>query len=295
MQTQCIEKNRPVPWLPTPTLESREFELFRGMISQRCGIKLSDTKALLVQNRVGKRLRALGIKSFRAYHRFLNTPEGQRTELPHFLSAITTNETHFFREPHHFEILKRHLLPEIASKRPHNATIRLWSAGCSTGQEVYTLAMVMNEWTRETQLKFSVVGSDIDQHVLKVAEGAEYPLELKREIPSKYLIRYVEMQKNTLEIKPEIRARVAFRCQNFAEIQPQRPRLDVIFCRNAVMYLDKETRLRLTRVFRDSLLEGGYLVLGSSESLHGLPRLLHTQRIDRTLVYQKRSDIGDYP
>lgn len=295
MQTPCIEKDRPVHWTPTPTLESKEFDLLRGMISESCGIKLADTKALLVQNRVGKRLRALGIESFRAYHRFLNTPEGQRKELPNFLSAITTNETHFFREPHHFAILKSHLLSEIASKKPSNATIRLWSAGCSSGQEVYTLAMVMNEWTRETQLKFSVVGSDINQQVLNVAEKAQYPLALKSEIPSKYLLRYVETRPNTLEIKPEIRARVTFRCQNFADIPPQRPRFDVIFCRNAVMYLDHETRLHLARVFRDSLLEGGYLLLGSSESLHGLPKIFDTQRIGRTLVYQKRSDIGDHP
>lgn len=292
MRAQTNSTVREDPWVPTPRLRLREFELFRKLVLKSCGIKLSDAKSLLVQNRLGRRLRLLRIDSFEEYHRFLISPEGKRKELANFLSALTTNETHFFREPHHFDVLKRRILPEIVSKRPNMATLRVWSAGCSTGQEAYTLAMVLDEWTQSNgKWRYSVLGSDIDWRVLEVAAGAEYPWDLKKEIPSKYFVRYVEASKEVLRIKPELRRRVSFQCHNFAQLSPQRPRLDVIFCRNAMMYLDRATRLHLARVFRDSLLDGGFLLLGSSESLHGLPRLFHAERINRTLVYQKRDDL----
>ncbi|MCK5690250.1 protein-glutamate O-methyltransferase CheR [Myxococcota bacterium] len=287
---QSSEQNRPWPQSYSAKLKRDEFELFRKLISKRCGIQLSDAKLLFIQNRLGKRLRALRMDTFRDYYAYLHTRKGCREELNDFFAAITTNETHFFREPHHFDILKEHILPEVVSQRKSALSLRLWSAGCSTGQEVYTLAMVMDEWLSSQMMgTYSVLGSDINQHVLNIAEGAEYPLELKKEIPSKYLFPYVDVQKDSLKIKAKIRSRVSFRHHNFSEILAQRPAVDVIFCRNAMMYLDPPTRLRLVQTFKESLREGGFLVLGSSESLHGLPKIFETRRFGRFLVYQKRS------
>ncbi len=271
-------------------LSEEDFNLFRRYIGECAGIRVADTKRLLLQNRLGKRVRALGMGSFRSYYRFLKSTEGQQRELGQFWSAVTTNETHFFREPHHFEVLQQDLLPRLLAARACGKHLRVWSAACSTGQEVYTLAIILHEFlSHHPGWRFTIIGSDIDAEVLKVANSGAYPLELKREVPSKYLLKYFDTQDNRLQVRSVLRERVSFRQHNLAEVEPLRPRVDIIFCRNAIMYLGRPTRVRLAEVFRDSLLEGGSLLLGSAESFHGLPRIFHHHRINRSLVYQRIS------
>jgi chemotaxis protein methyltransferase CheR len=166
-----------------PRLQPREFKLFCALIAQCCGIKIAEGKTLLLQNRVLKRLTALKMNSFQRYYHYLKSPEGLRLELPNFLSAMTTNETHFFREPHHFDLLTQHLLPELLKQKGKIGEFRVWSAGCSTGQEVYTLAMVFEEWLASRPgLRYSIMGSDLNHHVLKTAAAGIYPLHLTHEI-----------------------------------------------------------------------------------------------------------------
>ncbi len=270
-----------------PQLTEQEFELFRGLFLRVCGIRLAETKRLLVQNRVGKRLRALGLTSFTRYYQYVRTPDGQKKELSNLLNAITTNQTHFFREIHHFQILETQILPEVLQRKPRGQPLRIWSAGCSTGREPYTLAMVLDHWLDGKQPGYRIVGSDIDYEVLATAQAGRYPQESLKELRNPYLTKYTELVDGQLLIKPEIKKRVSFRRENLADLQPARPRFDVIFCRNVIMYLHPETRGQLAEVFFDSLLSGGYLIVGSSESFRERPGLFKTRQFGRTLTYQR--------
>ena len=290
MQPSDQESVHSNAFLVTPKLGMREFELFRQLILDCSGITLADSKFLLMQNRIGRRLRALGLSSFGQYYRYLQTAEGGSKELGNLWSAITTKETHFFREPQHFEILQNSLLPGLVSRRCNNHVLRVWSAGCSTGQEAYTLAMVLDKWlSQKPGWSFSVLGSDIDGQALETARAGSYPLRLKSEIPEEYLIRYVDTSAGQMRIRPTLMDCVHFRIHNFAKISPVRPRVDIVFCRNTLMYLHAGTRQKLARVFRDSLTDGGYLTVGASESLNGSPRPLERVHIGKVLIYRKPS------
>ena len=276
------------------TLERAEFELFRELILEDCGINVAPTKRLLVQNRVGKRLRLLGFNSFYRYYRYLQSSEGREKERKKLWSAITTNETHFFREAHHFDVLRRQVIKAIVSRPGPRRRIRIWSAGCSTGQEPYTLAMVLDDCLRHHPgWRYEVVGTDIDQNVLATARTGHYPTILRREVPARFLMRYFDADRETLCVGKTLRKSVSFRWLNLAEAEAMKPRFDVIFCRNVIMYLHMDTRHRLAQVFRDSLVPDGCLFLGSSESFHGIPRFLDVERSGKTAMYRRKDRSGN--
>ncbi|MBI4955065.1 MAG: protein-glutamate O-methyltransferase CheR [Myxococcales bacterium] len=271
-----------------PVLGAGEFALFRELISGRSGVRLADSKQLLLQNRLGRRLQALGLPSFQAYYRYLRSPEGEAHELRHFWSVVTTHETHFFREEQHFAALEQAVLPALtdAGRRPR--ALRLWSAGCSTGQEAYSLAMVVDSFVeRRPGFGFHVLATDIDEDALATGRVGIYPVASKREVPVRYLVRYAELGPQTLQIRASLRQHVTFEWQNFAEARPLRPACDVVFCRNAMMYLEREVRVRLLQVFWESLAPEGVLVVGAAESLHGLPRRFAPQRVGKALLHRR--------
>lgn len=277
-----------------PRLRRKEFDLLRQLILEWSGIRLAPTKRLLLQNRIGKRVRALGLPSFQAYYDYLRTAGGRCRERANLWSAVTTNETHFFREPHHFDVLHRVILPRLIKGRRLARTIRVWTAGCSTGQEPYTVAMVVDDVLRDhADWTYRVVATDIDPVVLETARGGRYPAALAAEIPPKYFMRHVEREGEMIRIRGEIRRHVTFEHQNLARVRPLCPKADVIFCRNVIMYLDPETRRRLVEVFRDSLVDEGRLVLGSSESLHGMPRMMEVERYGNAALYRKPARAED--
>jgi len=273
---------------PLPPLKPQQFELFRALILEQCGIRLGDTKTVLVQNRLGKRLRALGMKTFEEYYAYLKSATGQKLERVHLHSAITTNQTHFFREAHHFDIIRERLLPTLIKEAASPRKVRVWSAGCSTGQEVYSLAMMLDqELSQHPGWSFHVQGSDIDVNVLAVARGAVYPLEAKEQIPSRYAVKYVEVAAGQLRIKPSLTRHVRFVEQNLAEVKPSPTKFDLIICRNVIMYLDKAVRSRLAGVFHDSLSRGGHVILGSSETFQGIAHPFRLTRVDKTALYHR--------
>jgi chemotaxis protein methyltransferase CheR len=278
--------------LGLPVLDSAEFNLLRDLILEDCGIQVAPTKRLLIQNRVGRRVKHLGFTSYYSYYRYLQTDEGRSVERENLWSAITTNETHFFRESHHFDVLRRVLLKEVVSRPGPRRRVRIWSAGCSTGQEPYTLAMALDDFLGNVPgWGFEVVGTDIDHNVLKAAQRGVYPAALKKEIPARFLMRYTETAGGELHIRPELKKHVSFRQTNLSTVEAARPRFDFIFCRNVIMYLHMQTRARLAGVFKDSLLRGGALILGSSESFHGLPKVFDVERHGKTAVYRVPSGV----
>jgi chemotaxis protein methyltransferase CheR len=259
-------------------LSEREFRRLGEFIHASYGIKMPPVKKTMLQARLQKRLRMLGIGTFKAYIEYLFSPEGMREELPEMVNAVTTNKTDFFREPAHFDYLVNTALPELMSST--GAGIRrplgIWSAGCSTGEEPYTLAMVLNNYAERNEgFRFSILGTDISLKVLEKAALGIYdenkvqpvPLEMKK----KYLLRSKDKQKKHVRIVPELRSQVHFRSLNFMEGDfGMREKMDIIFCRNVIIYFDRTTQEGLLNRLASHLLPNGYLFMGHSETLSGL-------------------------
>jgi chemotaxis protein methyltransferase CheR len=273
-----------------PDLSKHEFNLIRKIIGDYCGIRIPDTKVVLLKNRVGKRLRALGMNSYKKYYNYLKTTKGRSKEYVHLWEAITTNQTHFFREQHHFDVLVQHVLPTLLKKPSNIKKINIWCAGCSTGQEAYSLAATVSDFVQnKPQWSYNILASDIDYKVLQVAEKGIYPAELKKEIPNRVLIRHFRSDKKKIRVRDQLKKHINFRYQNFKELDVRRPRFDIIFCRNVIMYFHEDFRRELMKVFSQNLFPQGYLFLGSTESLQGATGLFEMIKHGKTIVYRKTS------
>ena len=270
-------------------MSAEEFGRFSDFIMDQCGIKMPPSKKIMLEARLQKRLRTLGIPNFGAYFEHLHG-EGGDGELVHMLDAVTTNKTDFFREPTHFEYLTQTILPEFldAQERPHSSDrpFRIWSAGCSSGEEPYTLAMVLKDFAEQHQpFVFTILATDLSTRVLDRARTAIYDEDRVAAVPQamkqKYLLRSKDRDRGLVRMSPEIRAAVQFQRLNLMEesfvfSDP----LDAIFCRNVIIYFDRATQAQLLSRFCRVLRPGGYLFLGHSESIHGfdlpLKRLVST-------------------
>ena len=265
------------PRLPV-TLSDREFLRFSSFIYDHTGIKMPPAKKTMLEARLQKRLKANVISSFEEYGDYVFSQEGRATELIHLIDVVTTNKTDFFREPAHFEFLVKTALPTILQGRGDvlRDPVRIWSAGCSTGEEPYTLAMVLSEFaTGYPDFRAAITASDICTQVLQTAKSAIYPEERTDPIPlnlkRKYLLRSREKSKSLVRIAPHVRSLVSFRRINFMEDDfGISEKMDIIFCRNVVIYFDKPTQQTLMRKFHRQLKPGGYLFIGHSETLSGL-------------------------
>ena len=246
----------------------RDFRCIQRLVRELAGIELTEAKRELVYSRLSRRLRALGLASFREYCERLRTVPDETAEL---LNAITTNLTAFFREPHHFEHLAREALPEMLRRNAARRRIRIWSAGCSTGPEPYSIAMVVLE-RLPAGWDFRVLATDIDANALAAAKAGVYPEEAVRGVTPERLRRWFLRGKGRLAGKVRVRRMlrevVRVRRLNLVEPWPMRGPFDAIFCRNTLIYFAKETQRRIVDGFADLLPAGGWLYLGHSESLY---------------------------
>jgi chemotaxis protein methyltransferase CheR len=261
-------------------MRTKEFEQFSTLIYDEVGIKMPPAKKTMLEARLQKRLKVLGMHSFQEYSDFIFSQAGREQEIIHLIDVVTTNKTDFFREPQHFDFLVREAIPTMQKTRgageTSNNPFRIWSAGCSTGEEPYTMAMVLSDYAATNQgFRFSILASDICTQVLQKAAAGVYgddridtiPLSLKR----KYLLRSKDRSKGLVRIAPELRTCVSFKRVNFMDEQfGINERMDVIFCRNVVIYFDKPTQAQLMKKFHRQLVTGGYLFIGHSETLNGL-------------------------
>jgi chemotaxis protein methyltransferase CheR len=256
-------------------MTDREFRLFSGFIERSCGIRMPEAKRYMLESRLMKRLRVLEMESFGEYYDYVVSPRGMRGELIEMIDVVTTNKTDFFREPGHFDYLAEHVLPAVTDTEAGNG-IALWSAGCSSGEEPYTLAMVLHDYAlARGGVQFSILATDICTTVLQKAQLGVYeedkidpiPYEMRR----RYLLRSRDRSLGTVRICPELRSRVAFRRLNFMDDEFDIGRqMRVIFCRNVIIYFDRKTQERLLNKFCRHLMPGGYIFLGHSETLGGL-------------------------
>ena len=259
-------------------LSNAEYERLRRVIYDECGIKMTPAKKVMLEARLRKRLRSLGLESFSEYCEYLFSREGIENELINMIDVVTTNKTDFFREPSHFDFLTSTAAPALMEL--YGAGMRrnmnIWSAGCSTGEEPYTIAMVLSAF-RETHpiFEFQILGTDISTKVLEKAQKGIYKMDRVDTVPAvmkkKYLLRSKDREKNLVRIAPEVRESVRFRRLNFmAEDFGMRESMDLIFCRNVIIYFDRPTQERLLNRLYDHLIPGGYLFMGHSETLSGL-------------------------
>lgn len=256
--------------LSSPEMSASDFNAISGIVRENAGISLHSGKQALVKARLGKRLRQLGLNSFREYLNYLRRDDGKEFIL--MLDAISTNVTHFFREAEHFHFLeKRALAPLHAKDRNTDRKIRLWSAGCSSGEEPYTMAIVLSESI--PNLRFwdaKILATDLSTKVLaKARQGIYIPDKLK-EVPPPLLDRYFISVGKEYQVRPELRRMVHFARLNLMGEWPMRGPFDVIFCRNVMIYFDRDVRQVLIRRFYEMLAYGGYLFIGHSESFSGI-------------------------
>jgi len=270
-----------------PKMSDSDFGKFSKLIKEEFGIKMPPTKKTMLEARLQKRLRALGFDNHAQYCDFLFSPGGFERELTQLIDVVTTNTTDFFREPKHFELLLSTVLPDLCqrSRRP----VKIWSAGCSSGEEPYTLCMVMNEFAENNlDFNYSLLATDISTDILRRAMNAVYPMSKVGVVPmalkKKYLLKSKNKAKPLVRVKPELRKKVDFRRLNFMESFPFKDQKDIIFCRNVVIYFDRATQYTLFKKFCATLSKGGYLFIGHSESISGME--LPVRQIAPT-VYQK--------
>lgn len=260
------------------TLSRDSFGRFCQFITDELGIKMSPAKLPMLQSRLQRRLRELQIPTLEAYRTFLFDSPDSETERVHFIDAVTTNKTDFFREPQHFDYLTRTALPALdrdpAGVRPW--PFKLWCAGCSSGEEPYTLAMVLSEFAAQRRgFEFSLLATDISTRVLELAARGIYPAEriepVAGPLRNKYLMRGKDLQRPTVRIVPELRQRIAFHRLNFMDADyGVKDRFEVIFFRNVMIYFDKPTQEAVIGKLCRNLAPGGYLFVGHAESLAGL-------------------------
>lgn len=248
-------------------LHDQEFAQFRDLIYRIAGISMSPAKKQLVSSRLAKRLRHHNFTSYGDYFRLITSPHG-KVELQVAVDALTTNETHFFREPKHFDFLRNRVIPARKAGRG----LRIWSAACSSGEEPYSIAMLLDELLGNEP--WEVVASDISTHVLEKARNGLYPAERIPEIPKHYLSRYclkgVGEHDGTLLIEQSLRDRVRFMQHNLTETPAKLGEFDVIFLRNVMIYFDQETKRQVVSRLFPLLRSGGYFLVGHSESLNGV-------------------------
>lgn len=246
-----------------------DFKRIKTMTMSYTGISLSDHKRNMVYGRLARRLRRLGVPSFKDYCDLVESDSGlERTE---FINSITTNLTSFFREGHHFKYLKEELFPELLKKNASSRRVRIWSAGCSTGEEPYSIAMVVSQFVQFKNWDVKILATDLDTNVVQRAKEGVYTIERADGIPDEYR-KYLRVDKTQSHVKVTENAQslITFKPLNLLHSWPMSGPFDIIFCRNVVIYFNAETQRKLFDRYAEILCEDGHLFIGHSESLHNV-------------------------
>jgi chemotaxis protein methyltransferase CheR len=257
-------------------LSAESFSLFAQFITRELGIKMSPEKVTMLKGRLMRRLRVLQIDSLEEYQDYLFASPHAEQERIHFIDAVTTNKTDFFREPQHFDYLRNTVLPAFRSEHGVSRRFTIWCAGCSSGEEPYTQAMVLGSYARQQAgFDYMILATDISTRMLDQAKAAIYPEEIIEPIPAEmrraFLMRSRDPQERKIRISAELRGKISFHRLNFMDSDyGVRNMFDVIFFRNVMIYFDKATQEAVVNKLCRNLRPGGYLFVGHSESLTGL-------------------------
>ncbi len=269
-----------------------EFDKMRDLIYNLSGIYFTENKKYLLESRVSKRIKANNMVSFSQYIYFLQTMYG-RKELDALFEAITINETFFYRVPQQFEALENTIIPQLIKMKSHlpNPTIRIWSAATSTGEEAYTLAIIVLEKLKPLypDVDFKIIGTDINNAVLELARRGIYKEYAVRNMPDSWFSKYFVKDSNKYYLKNEVKNMVEFKTINLYDSKAVQsiPPCDVIFCSNVLIYFDVPSKQKVISGLYKVLNKGGYLFVGYSESLHGISEAFRLVHLLKTMAYQK--------
>ena len=272
-----------------PSMSQEEYRLLRELIYEHAGLSFAEDSRYLLERRLAPRLEYHGIPDFAGYYRFLRYDPGRRTEIETAVEVLTTNETYLFREPHQLRAFSEEILPSVALENAPQRRLRIWSAGCSTGEEVYTIAILVARSKLFEGWDVDVLGSDISRRVLAVARAGVYGANAFRSPEAEALRPWFRPDGARWHARDDIR-----RIASFAHLNLLDPKalsavtaVDVVFCRNVMIYFDVPARKRVVRTFHEKLRPGGYLLLGHSESLLNVTADYELAHLRNDLVYRK--------
>ncbi|SJZ40910.1 CheR family methyltransferase [Selenihalanaerobacter shriftii] len=269
-------------------ISDKAFNQISELMQRTIGLNLSTKKKAMVHSRLSKRLRELNLDSFDEYYQLLNESE---SELVHLCNLLTTNVTKFFREKYHFQFLQDRVLPQIKADKC-NKKIRIWSAGCSSGEEVYSLAIILREFF-DDDWDIKILATDINTEVLRLAKKGIYHQRQIKPIPYKLLTKYFKLgegkNKGLFKVKQHLNELVVFKRLNLNQSTeyPIKSELDFVFCRNVFIYFKKKTREQVLHRFYNYIKDNGYLFLGHSESINGSSGLAEKWKLIQQTTYQK--------
>ncbi len=278
-----------------PPLTEEDFRLLRDAIHEHCGLWYRDESLYLLERRLQPRLQALGLADFADYHRYLRFDPGREAELDEAAEILTTNETYFYREPVQLRAFIREILPELAEANADERRLRILSAGCSTGEEVYTLAALVKESGRFEDWEVELVGSDISRRCVAQARAGAFGEHAFRTPDAAPLRRWFHLRGGKWVVDDALRAMVRFHRENL--VSPRAlatvSRLDVVFCRNMMIYVDLPARRALLRRLHEKMRDGAWLLLGHSESLLNVTADFELVHLTSDLVYRKPRSGGE--
>jgi chemotaxis protein methyltransferase CheR len=281
---------------PDIPMSMEEFRLLRDFVYQYCGLHFTEDSKYILEKRLGKRLQHHRLKAYKDYYYLLRYNANKDQELTELINLLTTNETYFFREDFQLKSFTEEIVPEICKRKEAagNKRLRIWSAGCSTGEEPYTIAMLLLEKPFLRDWQIDIIGTDISQRVLQVGRKGLYGESSFRATDEDYRRRYFQQQEGKWQIDDQVKRLVTISHLNLFEA----PRvsllgkMDVIFCRNVIIYFDLLAKKRVIETFQQRLQPGGFLLLGHSESLMNISTAFELRHMQHDMVYQKPLTTG---
>ena len=277
-----------------PKIRPEEFRLLRELVNDFCGIRFPDDMQFVLERKLKERLASLEINDFGEYYHYLRYHPDARTELEHAVDVLTTNETYLFREEYQLRAFQREVLPQLHERAKRQRRLTVWSAGCSTGEEVYSLAILIKESRLFDGWDVRIVGNDISRRVLAVARRGTYGPSSFRSMPDQYSRHFVGMSEGRT-VKTDIRSMCSFAHLNLLDAGRYSVvgMVDAVFCRNVLIYFDTASRRKVIEGFYERLHPGGFLFLGHSESLLNVSTAFELVHLSSDLVYQKPLQHGE--
>jgi len=279
---------------PELQLTEEEFRLIRDLIYNHCGLFFDDDSKYLLDRRLAQRVARHNLSGFREYYQFLKYDRRRDEEIADIMDLLTTNETYFFREAFQLRAFTDEIVPEVMKLKHKERTLRIWSAGCSTGEEPYTIAMLLLELGCFHGWRIEIVGSDISHRVVQHARKGVYTKSSFRATEERYLKRFFTETDEGYRISDQVRELVTISQMNLFDANRLAllGKMDVIFCRNVIIYFDQSSKKRVIESFYNTLRGGGYLLLGHSESLMNISTAFALKHLKNDMVYQKTDTTG---
>ena len=284
---------------PDMPMTDEEFRLIRDLIYNHSGLFFDNDSKYLLEKRLGKRVTLHSLSGYKDYYHFLRYNRGKDQEISDIMDVLTTNETYFFREAFQLKAFTDEIIPEMLAEKEKKGdrSLRIWSAGCSSGEEPYTIAMLLLEMGFGKGWRVEIIGADISHRVLQQARKAVYGKSSFRATDEAYIRRYFQEQDGGYKIADKVKELVTISHLNLFDQNRLTllGRMDIIFCRNVIIYFDQMAKKKVVEVFYRTLREGGYLLLGHSESLMNISTAFVLKHLRNDMVYQKPHGAGAIP